>query len=373
MPLIEISVNVLCGIPASGKSTLAREIVKNHHLLSGYGGASYDDIFTVDYDAMILNKISNRVRDETILSQKIRELWKYTRIKALERLKDIMEETYQKNKLLSSKKIMITLDDNFYLRSMRREVHKICLEFAKSKKNIQLSPGICIQNNNKTYGCKLILPRLRIGFITIHVATPLIVCLIRNAQRFPPHRIPKQILYDMSNLLQLPNPLKANFESYYCSISMVSNETTLLMSDEINDQKNTRTTIFNYVDQNIYHNIKETIIKALNNPVKLKKHQELNHVVQLSIKSSIHLFDIMLRNLVNIICRTDPILKHNANNARRSLLNELINKENTYNKEECLLKFFEKMTFSSSSISSKQLLSVQKLLHLKFLRNFVRN
>jgi len=372
IPSLDISVNVICGIPASGKSTLVQELVKIYNHSSGHGEKKYDDVFTIDYDAMILEKMKHKVRDEVIFSQKLKELWKVTRMRALEKLKEIMEETYQNVKSSSLKKIMITLDDNFYLRSMRREVYKVCQEFVKSKRNIQITANNVTQKNDQGLATNIIAPHVRVGFVIIHITTPLLVCLVRNAQRFPPQRIPKQILHEMSNSLQPPDLQKAYFESFSCSFSMVSNETTLLLFDEINDQINTGTKIYNHSDQNILKNIEEMIINALNNPVTPKKNQEINRDRQSTRQTCIHRFDLMLRNFVGVTCRTEPTLTEAANNARKSILNKWKDNESVDDDEQDLLKRFEELTFLDSTIRKDQLQKILKSLHCEFIQNYVK-
>jgi mRNA turnover protein 4 len=170
----------LCGLPASGKSSLARALVSHaapalevegvapgtevHHL-------SFDDVYTRLRDARRQNKQQKQdeqrgpatvtVEHESVTPTAVDrfdpQLWKLSRVVALQWAQAIVSRVRSQASSASSSSIvpppqLLLLDDNFALRSMRRRVFQLAR-------------------------------RMRTAFLQLHVSCEVETAVRRNAQR----------------------------------------------------------------------------------------------------------------------------------------------------------------------------------------------
>jgi tRNA uridine 5-carbamoylmethylation protein Kti12 len=138
------TVLMLMGLPGSGKSTYCTRL---HEALTG--------IVHIEYDVVAESVMDN---DERLLA------WRLARCTALDQLR---------LQLLSCHQIIL-LDDNFHLRSMRKQIYHLCQEY----------------------------PNIRLGILWME--TPLNVCLERNRRRSPQRRVPDHIIDKMHTTLEPP-------------------------------------------------------------------------------------------------------------------------------------------------------------------------
>uniref|UniRef100_A0A8C4SET7 Phosphoseryl-tRNA kinase n=2 Tax=Erpetoichthys calabaricus TaxID=27687 RepID=A0A8C4SET7_ERPCA len=203
---------LLSGLPAAGKSTLARCLV------SALRSRSWP-CFVISYDDIILEEAFPSVNDETG-SPDEKSSWKLHRQKVLlclERFLQILNNTphalyspieddviwmrficclkHKDGQSLSAsnnseilpdslcmqflRAPLVVLDDNFYYPSMRYEV-------------FQLARKYCL------------------GFCHVHLDCPLELCLRRNRHRATP--LPDDVIIAMSNRIEPPNPNKNSWE-----------------------------------------------------------------------------------------------------------------------------------------------------------------
>eukprot|EP00934_Nitzschia_sp_Nitz4_P009402 Nitzschia sp. Nitz4//scaffold7_size249615//15816//16733//NITZ4_001137-RA/size249615-processed-gene-0.276-mRNA-1//1//CDS//3329558322//9392//frame0 len=146
----QVSVILLCGLPASGKSTWARRITK---ALEDQSQPNEYRVIHLEYDvledALIQDPSSPEVR---------REAWNEARTEATRQLK---EHIHSRSPI---EKLIILMDDNYYFRGMRKDIHRLLLsEFD-------------IHSTEET--------NLRFGLVW--VKTPVSICLERNPQRSRP-------------------------------------------------------------------------------------------------------------------------------------------------------------------------------------------
>ncbi|KAF4741768.1 hypothetical protein FOZ63_014337 [Perkinsus olseni] len=141
---------VLCGLPASGKSTLAKKIKVGRS----------EAIHVVDYDA-----ISRRLLGEkdTPKSEFDPEIWRRSRQLALEEMRTILGR---------AGKSIVIMDDNHFLRSMRKNVCKAAWE---------AGAGVCC----------------------VFVDCPVEVCLRRNFDRSS-GRVPSGVITSMFEVMEVP-------------------------------------------------------------------------------------------------------------------------------------------------------------------------
>eukprot|EP00980_Cylindrotheca_fusiformis_P001435 scaffold345_cov134-Cylindrotheca_fusiformis.AAC.46 len=160
---IATSVILFGGLPASGKTTLARNI-KDH-----FSGSCR--VFHLEYDAF---------EDEIASQQKVKDgivAWNQARETALQELERILKTPPDSTSL-------ILMDDNFHLRGMRKKIHR------------------------------LLLGHRPIRFGVIWLETDMVVCLQRNERR--ERQIPHDVILKMRDSLEPP---KQNWERCWISVS----------------------------------------------------------------------------------------------------------------------------------------------------------
>jgi len=119
----------LCGLPGSGKSSLAR-------LLSTHLQTRAESCIVIEYDGLM--------SDSTI------EAWQNARKEALQRFEKYLMQCLSSSssscKDDGSHDTFIIMDDNLYYRSMRREIYSRCVQFASSNKLLaegKIAVGFC--------------------------------------------------------------------------------------------------------------------------------------------------------------------------------------------------------------------------------------
>jgi len=369
MPAIEnrqrkASVMLLCGLPGSGKSSLAsaivptfsRKVAENDSKLHSISSSAkeskkhnnsknnYDRIVLINYDD-IVNGIANDERekgqsgpqqnfiendpalpllegdqssqfDDTDL-----QAWRDCRNIALRRLKHELFchftmplLTEQNNETHLTSDLLIVLDDNFHLRSMRRDVYRACQEVIAS----------CGDARYATPDIQGGITPL-IGFSVVLVDTPLDVCLERNMHRKGKSHIPEQIIQKMATSIERP----------------IANTTDYMKKFEVNS------IILDVVDAHCFNSPKglleinrdkmyQCLQRAIDNPVKeLSREVErdpeaLQGEKDATKKNRIHLIDRLLRALVGAVGRADKSKGRVANDARKQILQHFRENETGY-------------------------------------------
>ena len=335
-PLLEASILLVCGLPGSGKSTLIQSIVR--HYKKGSSSSSFlvfDDIIVIDYDNIATNicqnihdanstitKYSNNNNNNEgdYFTKEELQAWRMTRKEALKQLHDQLQKnldtaTAATTTTIDKRRILIILDDNFHLRSMRRDVYKVCQQFLITNNHNH-------QNENEK-------PRIiDIGLVILHVNTPIEQCLENNEKRRTKNKndheyIPRQIIYDMDSIFELPrqdnnnNSKSSNFESIVITI-----DKQLHLSNENNDKDDDDTIQFYYhlSNQLILCTTDEYQIQL---PQEQKSMEQLQKERELTLQSKIHHIDLLLRALVGAICKADSKrFGKVANIARKDILKE---------------------------------------------------
>lgn len=120
-----ITVVLVGGLPGAGKSHLCRDLTERLNARH------------IEYDAL----------EEELDQGDPIDMWRQARTSALQQLQECLE---------TNENTLVILDDNFYLRSMRKQVYQVCQPFATTK---------------------------RLFFATLWIDTKLEACLERNQQR----------------------------------------------------------------------------------------------------------------------------------------------------------------------------------------------
>jgi tRNA uridine 5-carbamoylmethylation protein Kti12 len=151
------------GLPASGKSTMARKIKDYFH--------DTRRVVHLEYDALEDQIASEQQEKDDIAA------WNEARLTAVQQLEGIL-------KTPPNAALLILMDDNFHLRGMRKKIHRLLLNYRP------------------------------IRFGVIWMETDLDVCLQRNGLR--ERRIPHDVLLKMKLNLESP---RSNWERNWISVS----------------------------------------------------------------------------------------------------------------------------------------------------------
>ncbi|XP_071319594.1 L-seryl-tRNA(Sec) kinase [Trachinotus anak] len=191
---------VLCGLPATGKSTLARTVLSTA-AQRGWRATA------VTYDDLIPEQ-AFRAREAEDGGEDAHTEWKLHRQAVLQCLEQFMKEPEVLNELPSKCQItgaaweqcirallqpealdhsqadqaplLFLLDDNFYYPSMRYEVYQLARKYS-------------------------------LGFCQVYLHCDLESCISRNQSRSEP--IPTEVILDMVKRLESPNPQKNPWET----------------------------------------------------------------------------------------------------------------------------------------------------------------
>ena len=159
----------------------------------------YDQELTtlIDYDEMTIGLANEIRKQESIQStttvtanngsssefkKEELEAWRITRKKALVKLDEELHAALSRKRSPSNfetaiiKPKIIIMDDNFHLRSMRRDVYKVCQNFIVNNNHHNnehsRSSSTCVSSNS-----------FSIGLVLIHVDIPYEQCIQNNERR----------------------------------------------------------------------------------------------------------------------------------------------------------------------------------------------
>jgi len=296
------------GLPASGKSTFANSLLDIHkekHTTTNKNDTPitslFDKIIVIDYDyitqELYLNNnetnTGSNISDEDGIHNSSfdnidLESWRKTRVTALANLKDILTLHFAEDTADSS--ILIVMDDNFHLRSMRREVYRTCQEILA------------------------IHTQAIIGFSTIYFQTPLEVCIERNNTRNGKACIPIDVIRRMDATIEPPDASKpyASFERFSISIDNKAND-----ADD------------NIHTDDIYTCIKQSLLSPILPKNGLSSEEvakiEEQRILQQEATRKCHIqqIDQLLRKLVGAVGRIEKKKSREANEIRKSIMDRM--------------------------------------------------
>jgi tRNA uridine 5-carbamoylmethylation protein Kti12 len=207
------------------------------------------------------------------------------------------------NNYSTPKRMLIVLDDNFHLRSMRREIYKQCQTIVGEYKNINLQ-------NERIGDSSSSSSLLRVGFSILVFNTNPSICKERNANRKGRSRVPEQVMNNMISTIEFPpkdeckSTLWIETSEIDFSITTPSSSEMMLLMCQIN---------------NLLQN-------CLQNPITLpvlQPHDVPNNTIDSSTAPNpLHSIDLLLRHIVGITCTLDKSLARQANKARKSILDQ---------------------------------------------------
>lgn len=237
---------VIGGIPGIGKSFLAERIC-----------SEYKNIFDIRY--LNFDKIENINKDNYLQYQQMRNDY-------LLKVKEIFNSI--NNNCVLNKSIMIILDDNFFLKSMRKKIYNLLID-----KIIELNSNIF-----QFYYLEILLKPFDINY-----------CFKMNLNRENKSQIPENIIINMNNIFEYSSPY--------------ANNEQILILDIINEQS-----INDNLVKEIFNNKEKYFINYLNE----KKEKEEKIIIKKDEKSKL-IDDIeeIIRKEVN------EIFKRNKENKKK--------------------------------------------------------
>ena len=272
------TVVLLCGLPASGKSTLARKL--EDHYSNQEEGAKR--LIHLEYDAFEDILFSQQQQGGEEEEEARRGAWNQAREVALQKLEQTILEAP------GSPPLLILLDDNFHLRGMRKQIHRILLKYRP----------------------------IRFGLVWME--TPLGVCLERNRKR--ERKIPEHVISKMHSTFEPP---RAAWEQDWINVTDTAH---------IED-------VISFVEQ-----CSEIVdLPEENDP----EQQEADRAIIL--QNQRHSWDKMLRSWVGQVAKYDKQLARGANMARKELLKRMKNPNPEIRDDDSLLESFIDLVSSSST------------------------
>ena len=237
---------VIGGIPGTGKSFLAERIC-----------SEYKNIFDIRY--LNFDKIENINKDNYLQYQQMRNDY-------LLKVKEIFNSI--NNNCVLNKSIMIILDDNFFLKSMRKKIYNLLID-----KIIELNSNIF-----QFYYLEILLKPFDINY-----------CFKMNLNRENKSQIPENIIINMNNIFEYSSPY--------------ANNEQVLILDIINEQS-----LNDNLVKEIFNNKEKYFINYLNE----KKEKEEKIIIKKDEKSKL-IDDIeeIIRKEVN------EIFKRNKENKKK--------------------------------------------------------
>ena len=176
---------VLMGLPGSGKTHFSKAIQK---MLPNSILISFDDLISITKQRQLADESKWKIERQSILQQIDQYL-------SGKEVRNITHKPFEQGQV-------VIIDDNNYYQSMRYSY------FQLARKH-------------------------RLGYCQFYLDAPLALAQSRNDMRQPDERVPDQIIIQMSEKLEAPNPLKNSWEQFSFVISVsdtVDLKSTLEMS-----------------------------------------------------------------------------------------------------------------------------------------------
>lgn len=298
-----ILVLLLCGIPGAGKSSVADAFVTDCPIPAER--VEYDGIEDgfVSAVPIILTPLTSETASTTV---DIRlEAWRRTRKVALERLKEILTRKLRntgetvvpaatENSTCELTKVIV-MDDNFYLRSMRKQVFLTCQEV------LAMNPTISLY------------------MATVFVDAPTDVCLARNASRSALRRLPPEVIQRMAQQIEIPQQyFVQDDESLGPKRSFHWEKVVWRIDGSLPVQSNLQI-LLDHLQATQQWKELAAIPAPIDPQIELDR---LSEERKRTKESTRHQIDVALRQAVKCVAQTNPGLARAANMARKQTLGD---------------------------------------------------
>jgi tRNA uridine 5-carbamoylmethylation protein Kti12 len=281
-----VVVLILCGLPASGKSSLAKQVrdqlqsSDNHQHHQRPLQNDFRTCHLIEYDALQ----DSLMDDETDAL----EAWRQTRGVALQDFQRVLTDCLvaEKDKLQSSS--LLILDDNFHLPSMRKQVYQTCQK--------------AIVECESKYG-----GHGSVYFGIVYVDTPVAICLERNRHRQRAQGVvPDNVIFKMDVTLQPPPLVDAFWEQ---TVLKIDGSDTYTMEDKVQR-----------VLEFVQSLAPESIVQPPVDPI--IEQERVSAERKRTAASVTHTMDQSLRQLVRAVAQVRPAAASHANRVRQECLRQ---------------------------------------------------
>ena len=306
--LNEIFIVLIGGVPGVGKSFLSRKICEE-----------YRNSFDIKY--LNFDKIENINKDNYLQYQQMRNDY-------LLKIKEIFNEI---NNDINNKSLLIILDDNFFLKSMRKKIYNSLID-----KIIELN-----SDNIKFYYLEILLKSSDINY-----------CLKMNSIRDKKEQIPNEIIINMNNIFEYNSPYINNNQIKIIEIINEQNINNNLIQEIFNNKEKYIININNkekeikekiIIEKNdkakLIDNIEDIIRKEVNLIFKNKLNKNKGKEISFYKKEYMKIFINIIKNIEN-----NTNIEDNAN-SNKDLLNILksciINKNYNISENQQLIELIK--------------------------------
>lgn len=303
IPVRKACVLCLVGIPGSGKSTIARAIIELNSQSGSQNLSShtdetnvsrFDDIILIDYDDLTTKQLTLRNENSRSSCSSFDsielEAWRNSRVVALQKLKDSLS-THFTSSTDENSNLLIILDDNFHLRSMRREIYRSCQEMIERH------------------------PQAQIGFAVLFCSAPLEACFQRNDLRSGKERIPRDVINRMAMGIEQPDGSKArtSFERFHLTIDN---------SEDVSGRYKVDRQFLSELHRCLQDSLQAPILpmNELSREEIMKLEQMRMEDREATFNNKFQRIDQLLRKLVSAVGRIQKAKSKEANEIRKSIL-----------------------------------------------------
>ena len=295
----QISVVLLAGLPASGKSTLARKLKRRFNEddeamgdprteKKAADGRAIPRLLHIEYDDLEDSLLSSldMERDDVDgntneIENRRRNAWNLARHRAVEQMEEAIRVFRARGASRTSPSPLVTndtvilMDDNFHLRGMRKQIHRLLLNYRP------------------------------IRFGILQLGTSLDICLERNRERSGRRKIPSEVIEKMSTSFEPP---RMAWE--------VSSTKTILDSNFSENDCERFEEIVKFIQD-----CPDIVDLPCDSTDELGLEQQASDRAK-TRQNEVHTLDKLLRSYVGRVAKFDKSLAKKANLGRKSVMEE---------------------------------------------------
>mmetsp|Transcript_29541 Transcript_29541/g.61760 ORF Transcript_29541/g.61760 Transcript_29541/m.61760 type:complete len:392 (-) Transcript_29541:2067-3242(-) len=301
------------GLPGSGKSVLAQalkdRITKgtndNHEVMESHGvcgNGTFTKFHYIEYDHLQNTILSeqNKMMDTQSPSDAGIEAWRKSRSLALDQLEEFLAYDASNTDEPTRENVLIVMDDNFHLRSMRKQIFQICHEQARQRFHQSAASTSDSKDQEIGHSAATVLASLWLD-------TPVDVCLKHNADRPAASRVSNETIHKIHSTAEPPSPGR---ETWEINIQTV-NSGGVMKSEAVVDQ------VYQFV-----HELLVTGQPIKPQPTPEEEQERLERERALTLANQAHQLDQSSRRWVKAVAQIRPKDARTANQIRKEMIKE---------------------------------------------------
>jgi tRNA uridine 5-carbamoylmethylation protein Kti12 len=252
--------------------------------------------------------------------------WKWTRTVALKVLQRVLTHHFHpstagtitlENELQN---ILVLLDDNFYLKSMRHRVFQICQSQLSECTRSDIPCNDTTDTAKGSTACQEFAVDSRMAsscsFSVAFFNTPVEECKRRNANRRGRSNVPENVIDKMATSCEFPSAAKEATDTDFKS-SLSCDRNVAILDSETDD-----VLVLDALRGLLHGSIHEPIsCHNLQEEATLKAQKQRDR--EITMQNRRHRADVILRQLVGQTAKLDKRLARYANEARKSMLDQV--------------------------------------------------